>query len=408
MAQKKTLGLAWMMLIALLLGAIFGTFMNESFATDYVKPFGDLFIRLIRMVVIPLVIATIVSGVAGIADISKLGRVAVKTLLLYAITCAIAVTVGLIVAGVIQPGIDLNLTTENLSVKEVQAPALKDTLLNIVPINPFEAMSKGQMLPIIFFAIFFGFILSSLGEKGKSLLNLFDELSQVMIKMTNAVMYYAPVGVFALISYTVSKHGLSVLLPLLKLVMCSLIATTLFFIPVYLPTIKLYVGIPLKKFFKDIAEPWIIAFTTCSSAAALASNLIATQKLGATKAIAAFSIPLGNTINMNGTSIYMGVCAVFAAEIYGIDLSFMDQIIIVLMGVISAVGTAGVPSAGLIMMSIVFAQVGIPLEAIALIASVDRLLDMIRTSANVIGDAFTAVCVTKMEGELNSEKFEEE
>jgi DAACS family dicarboxylate/amino acid:cation (Na+ or H+) symporter len=199
-----------------------------------------------------------------------------------------------------------------------------------------------------------------------------------------------------------------VLLPLLKLVLCSFIATALFFIAVYIPIVRVYVGLPLKRFFKDIAEPWIIGFTTCSSAAALASNLVATRKLGATKAIASFSIPLGNTINMNGTSIYMGVCAVFAAEIYGIDLTMFDQVTIVLMGIVAAIGTAGVPSAGLIMMSVVFTQVGIPLEAVALIASIDRLLDMIRTSANVIGDAFTAICVTKMEGELDSEEFTEE
>lgn len=408
MEKKKSFGLAWMMLLGLVLGTVFGTFISESFATDYIKPFGDLFIRLIRMVVVPLVFATIISGVAGIADISKLGRVAVKTLLVYAFTTGVAVIFGLIIAQVVHPGTGLDFSTEGLSINEVKAPALKDTLLNIVPMNSFDALSKGSMLQIIFFAVFFGFILASMGEKGKSLQGFFDGVGEVMIKMTNAVMHYAPIGVFALIAFTVSKHGLAVLLPLLKLVLCSFVATALFFVVVYIPVVRVYVGIPLKRFFKDIAEPWIIGFTTCSSAAALASNLVATRKLGATKAIASFSIPLGNTINMNGTSIYMGVCAVFAAEIYGIDLTMFDQVTIVLMGIVAAIGTAGVPSAGLIMMSVVFTQVGIPLEAVALIASIDRLLDMIRTSANVIGDAFTAICVTKMEGELDSEEFSED
>ncbi len=408
MEKKKSFGLAWMMLLGLVLGTVFGTFISESFATDYIKPFGDLFIRLIRMVVVPLVFATIISGVAGIADISKFGRVAVKTLLVYAFTTGVAVIFGLIIAQVVHPGTGLDFSTEGLSINEVKAPALKDTLLNIVPMNPFDALSKGSMLQIIFFAVFFGFILASMGEKGKSLQGFFEGVGEVMIKMTNAVMHYAPIGVFALIAFTVSKHGLAVLLPLLKLVLCSFVATALFFVVVYIPVVRVYVGIPLKRFFKDIAEPWIIGFTTCSSAAALASNLVATRKLGATKAIASFSIPLGNTINMNGTSIYMGVCAVFAAEIYGIDLTMFDQVTIVLMGIVAAIGTAGVPSAGLIMMSVVFTQVGIPLEAVALIASIDRLLDMIRTSANVIGDAFTAICVTKMEGELDSEEFSEE
>lgn len=406
--NNRTFGLAWMMLLAMILGSLFGTVIGEEFATEFVKPFGDLFIRLIRMVVVPLVFATIVSGVAGIADISKLGRVAVKTLLVYAATTGIAVLFGLLIAQILTPGTGLNFATESLHIDEVKAPALKETLLNIVPVNPFEALSNATMLQIIFFAALFGFILATMGEKGKNVYNFFDTVGTVMIKMTNMVMLYAPIGVFALIAFTVCQHGLSVLLPLLKLVLCSLIATALFFAVVYIPVVKVYAGISLKRFIAGIAEPLIIGFTTCSSAAALASNLVASRKLGATKAIASFSIPLGNTINMNGTSIYMGVCAVFAAEIYGIDLSVFDQITIVLMGIVAAIGTAGVPSAGLIMMSVVFTQVAIPLEAVALIASIDRLMDMIRTAANVIGDAFTAICVTKMEGELDSEEYREE
>lgn len=370
-------------------------------------PLGDLFIRLIRMVVVPLVIATIIAGAAGISDTSKLGRVALKTLLIYAITTAISVAVGLIFASVIQPGVGLDLSTEGLKAKEIVPPPLVDTLLNIVPINPIEAMAKGSMLQIIFFAVMFGFALSALGERAKPVLNFFEVVGDTMIRVTGTVMRFAPIGVFGLIAFTVSRHGLSVLLPLGSLILSSFLATVFFVCVVLLPMVRIFSKIPVMKFVKGIFEPWLVAFTTCSSAAALPANLDSTRRLGATKAISSFSIPLGNTINMNGTAIYMGVCAVFAAEVFGIPMDMTTKLTVVVMGVLAAVGTAGVPGAGLIMTTIVFTQIGIPLEAVALIAGVDRILDMIRTSINVVGDAASAVVVTAMEGELHSEPYEE-
>ena len=328
MSSGKKLGLAWQMMIGLVVGIIVGAMVDTQFAQTWFKPLGDLFIRLIRMVVVPLVIATIIAGAAGISDTSKLGRVALKTLLIYAITTAISVAVGLIFASVIQPGVGLDLSTEGLKAKEIVPPPLVDTLLNIVPINPIEAMAKGSMLQIIFFAVMFGFALSALGERAKPVLNFFEVVGDTMIRVTGTVMRFAPIGVF-------------------------------------------------------------------------------TRRLGATKAISSFSIPLGNTINMNGTAIYMGVCAVFAAEVFGIPMDMTTKLTVVVMGVLAAVGTAGVPGAGLIMTTIVFTQIGIPLEAVALIAGVDRILDMIRTSINVVGDAASAVVVTAMEGELHSEPYEE-
>ena len=228
----------------------------------------------------------------------------------------------------------------------------------------------------------------------------------MIYRMTNMVMMYAPIGVFGLMSYTVSQHGLAVLLPLSKLILVVAIGAVLHVFICYVPLIVFVVKMPLKTFFKGIFEPWLIAFSTCSSAAALPANLQAVRKLGATKSVSSFSIPLGNTINMDGTAIYMGVAAVFAAEIYGIPLSISDQFTILIMGLLASIGTAGVPGAGLIMITIVFTQVGIPLEAIALIAGVDRILDMIRTSINVTGDATGALVVTTLEGELGSEPFD--
>lgn len=407
MSSKMKLGLAWQMLIGLVLGIIIGALVDTDFAKTWFQPLGDLFIRLIRMVVVPLVVATIIAGAAGISDTSKLGRVAVKVLLIYAITTAIAVATGLIFAAGIHPGVGLDLSTEGLKAKDVMPPPLVQTLLNIVPINPMEAMAKGSMLQIIFFAVMFGFALSGLGERGKPVLRFFEIVGDVMIRVTGTVMRFAPIGVFGLIAYTVSRHGLQVLLPLGKLILSSFFATTFFVVVILLPMVRFMAKIPVKKFVTDIFEPWLVAFTTCSSAAALPANLNATRRLGATKAIASFSIPLGNTINMNGTAIYMGVCSIFAAEVYGLPLTMTDQITIVLMGVLAAVGTAGVPGAGLIMTTIVFTQIGIPLEAVALIAGIDRILDMIRTSINVVGDAAAAVVATSLEGDLNSEPYEE-
>ena len=410
MAKSKSasMGLAMQMLIGLVLGVIVGMFLDSQFATTYVKPFGDLFIRLIRMVVVPLVFATLVAGAAGISDVSKLGRVAIKTLLIFMITSAISVIFGLIIANIIDPGIGLTLSTEGLKAAQVKAPSFVQTLLDIVPINPMEAFAKGSILQIIFFAIMFGFCLNFLGEKGKPVYHFFDIVGNLMMHMTQVVMRYAPIGVFALMAVVVSQHGLAVLLPLGKLILASFIATALLVILIYIPIVMFIIRIPVGEYFKGIFEPWLIAFTTCSSAAAMAANLVASRRLGATNSIASFAVPLGNTINMNGTAVYMGVCTVFAAQIYGLPLTMGDQVIVVITGVLAAVGTAGVPGAGLIMSTLVFTQIGIPLEVIALIAGVDRVLDMIRTSINVVGDSTTALMVSRMEGELGSEPFNED
>ncbi len=410
MAKSKSasMGLAMQMLIGLVLGVIVGMFLDSQFATTYVKPFGDLFIRLIRMVVVPLVFATLVAGAAGISDVSKLGRVAIKTLVIFMLTSAIAVIFGLLIANIIDPGIGLTLSTEGLKAAQVKAPSFVQTLLDIVPINPMEAFAKGSILQIIFFAIMFGFCLNFLGEKGRPVYHFFDIVGNLMIHMTQVVMRYAPIGVFALMAVVVSQHGLAVLLPLGKLILASFIATALLVILIYIPIVMFVIRIPVMDYFKGIFEPWLIAFTTCSSAAAMAANLVASRRLGATNSIASFAVPLGNTINMNGTAVYMGVCAVFAAQIYDLPLTIGDQVIVVITGVLAAVGTAGVPGAGLIMSTLVFTQIGIPLEVIALIAGVDRVLDMIRTSINVVGDSTTALMVSRMEGELGSEPFNED
>ena len=407
--QRGKMSLPAQMIVGLVLGVLVGVIapMINLDTNTYLRPLGQLFITLIRMVVVPLVLATIVAGAAGIHDLSKLGRVATKTLIYYFATTGIAVIIGLVLANLIQPGIGLDLSTEGLKAQQVNAPKLIDTLLNIVPLNPVDAMAKGNMLQVIFFAVMFGFALSSLGEAGRPLLRVFELMGDVMIRLTNIVMMYAPIGVFGLMAFTVSRHGLTVLMPLAKFIVVMYLAAVIHVFVCYIPLLKGLVGVSPVTFFKGVFEPLLIAFTTCSSAAALPSNMQSVRRLGASKGVSSFSIPLGNTINMDGTAIYMGIAAVFAAEVYGMPLPLDKQLTILIMGLLASIGTAGVPGAGLIMVSIVFTQINIPLEAVALIAGIDRILDMARTPLNVLGDATGALVVSKLEGDLGTEPFEE-
>ena len=406
---KPKMSLPLQMAIGMGAGILVGVLAQDTTLGPTVfKPLGDIFIRLIRMVVVPLVFATLVAGAAGISDTSKLGRVATKTLIFYALTTVAAVAIGLILANLAQPGAGFNMATEGLKAKAVTPPALKDTLMNLIPLNPVEAMSKGTMLQIIIFAIIFGFAVSALGEKGHIVFKFFDAVGDTMIKVTGFVMLYAPIGVFGLMAYTVTQHGLSVLLPLGKVIVIMYVGCALLFALVYVPIIKFIVKIPVITFIKGMLEPFMVAFTTCSSAAALPSNMACSEKLGASKAVASFGIPLGNTINMNGTALYMGVTTIFVAEVFGIPMPFETQLTVILMSLLAAVGTMGVPGAGLIMISIIFVQIGIPLEGVALVAGIDRILDMARTPMNVLGDGLGALAVSRMEGDFGRDNVDED
>ena len=398
--MKARISLPTQMAIGMGLGIIAGMLFPDMGSTF--KPLGQLFINLIRMVVVPLVLCTIVAGSASVGDINKLGRVASKTLIYYFATTAVAVVLGLVFANIFNPGEGLNIATEGLKAKSATPPKMVDVFLNIIPLNPIDAMGKGNMLQVIFFAMLFGFGLSAVGERGKTVYAFFDGAAETMIKVTNMVMIYAPVGVFGLIAFTVSKHGADVLLPLIKVIGVMYVACLVHVLVCYLPLVRVS-GITIGHFFKLLSAPLMIAFTTCSSAAALATNLIQCQKLGASKPVASFSLPLGNTITMDGTAVYMGVVAIFVAEIYGIPMPFDKQFQVLATGILASIGSVGVPGAGLIMSTIVFTQVGIPLEGIAIIAGIDRVMDMARTTMNVLGDATGAIVVSKWEGELDPE-----
>ncbi len=388
--MSKHLGLPAQMGIGMILGIVVGALAPSfNLEASWFKPLGDLFITLVRMVVVPLVFTTLVAGAASVCDVKELGRVASKTLIYYLLTTTVAVVIGLILANLLRPGMGLTLSMENLQVKDVSAPPLIKVLMDIVPLNPIDALAKGNMLQVIFFAILFGFALSMLGEKGRPTFVFFDSCAEVMIKVTGIVMRYAPIGVFGLMAFTVANHGLSVLLPLIKLVGVMYLACLFQILLVYLPCAKVS-GLRPSTFLKGLSEPLMISFSTCSSAAALSSNLLCVQKLGASKSVSSFSIPLGNTI-------YMGVAAIFAADVYGIPMPVDKQLTVILLAVLASIGSMGVPGAALIMITMVFTQVGIPLEAIALIAGVDRIMDMARTTINVLGDATGAILVSKLE-----------
>lgn len=353
--------------------------------------------------VVPLVLATLVSGAASVGDVGRLGRVAAKTLVFYFATTALAVAIGLVLGNIFQPGVGLDLSTANLSAKEVAAPSLVQVLMGIVPLNPVDALAKGNILQIIFFAVLVGMAISLCGDKAKPAAAFFDAMSEVMIRVTSMVMHYAPIGVFALMAYTVSNHGLEVLLPLIKLIGIMYLSCLIHVIITYLPCIR-YAGLKPGTFFRGLSAPLLTSFTTCSSAAALSTNLTCVQKLGASRSVSSFSIPLGNTINMDGTAIYMGIVTIFAAEIYGMPLPLDQQISVLLIALLASVGTMGVPGAALIMLSMIFTHVGIPLEAIALVAGIDRVMDMARTTINVLGDATAAIFISRTENDFDPQR----
>ncbi len=403
-AVMKRMGLPMQMGIGMVLGILVGLLASSmGWSASYFQPFGQLFINLIRMVVVPLVFVTLVAGAASVGDVRCLGRIATKTLVYYFVTTAIAIIIGLILANIVQPGVGLDLSKDNLKAVTVTPPALSAVLLGIIPINPMDALAKGNMLQIIFFAVLVGLCINMCSEKTRVVSSFFDGMSEIMIKVTTIVMLYAPIGVFALMAVTVTNHGIAVLLPLIKLVAIMYVASLCQILFVYLPCVR-YCKIKAGHFFKMLSAPLMIAFTTCSSAAALSANLIGVQKLGASKQVSTFSIPLGNTINMDGAAIYMGIASIFAAQVYGIPMPLDKQVTIVIMAILASIGSMGVPGAALIMVTMVFTQVGIPLEAIALVAGVDRIMDMARTTINVLGDATGAVFVSRLENDLDPER----
>jgi len=401
LTTKIFIGLAAGIVTGLLLGS------NPEIANTYIKPFGTLFINMIKMLIVPLVFSSLVVGAASIGDIKTLGRIGAKTLSYYLLTTAFAVTIGLVLAKVLVPGAGLSIpVVGEMAAKD--APALVDTLLNIIPKNPLKGMVEGNMLQIITFALFMGIGATSLPEdKARPFISFCESLAEIMYKITGFIMGLAPIGVFALITPVVASNGTAVLIPLIKVIGAVYLGCLLQTLFVYSTTIKLFTRVSPAKFIKGILPAGATAFSTSSSSGTLPVSIkCVKENLGVSDRIASFVLPLGATINMGGTSLYQGVCALFVAQVYGIDLTMAQIGTIVVTATLGAIGTAGVPGGGLIMLSIVLSSVGLPLEGLTLIAGIDRLLDMARTSVNVIGDIAAATVVAASEDELDYSKVQ--
>jgi len=399
----KKISLTTKIFIGLALGIVVGLFLQPApdIATNYIKPFGTLFLNMIKLVIVPLVFSSLVVGTCSLDDVRKLGRIGGKTVVYYLLTTAFAVTIGLILANLTNVGGGFSIPVD-AKVEIAEAPNVIDTLLNIIPSNPLKALVEGNMLQIIAFAIIIGIGIIGIGEKGKLLFNFFDSFAEVMYKIIGAVMKFAPIGVFALITPVVATNGPAVLLPLLKLILVVYAGCIIHVALTYSSTVSVLAKVNPIKFFKGIAPAMVFSYTTASSSGTLPITMKRSEEnLGVPKSISSFVLPLGATINMDGTAIYQGICAIFIAQVYGMDLTIGAQLTIILTATLASIGTAGVPGAGMIMLGMVLQSVGLPMEGIALIAGVDRILDMARTCVNVTGDASCAVIIAATEGELD-------
>ncbi|WML91842.1 dicarboxylate/amino acid:cation symporter [Thiothrix lacustris] len=378
-----------------------GSFVNEYIVNGLFQGIGKLFINALKMLVVPLVLFSLICGVCGIGNLSILGRVGMKSFLLYILTTAIAVATAILFATTTGIGQGMQASaTASFSAKE--APALIDVLTNIIPTNPIAAMANGEMLQVIFFAILLGISILMVGRKAKSLIEGAELANEVMMKMVSIVMAAAPYAVFALIAKAMAELGFDLLSVLAGYVLVLIAALMFHLFGTLMVLLKLLSGLSPMRFIRKMRNVQVFAFSTSSSNATIPVTIrTVTERLGVNNSVASFTVPFGATINMDGTAIMQGVATVFIANVYAVHLGLTDYLVVIAMAVLASIGTAGVPGVGLIMLSMVFVQVGLPVEGIGLILGVDRLLDMIRTAVNVSGDSVVSVIVAKSEGKLN-------
>lgn len=383
--------------LGILLGSIFNYIKIDNQVNIFFKDLGGIFISLIKMLIIPLIICSLTSSLANFdSNSKKISSLAIKAVLVYCITSIVAIVIGLFVSKIANVGIsDHNLTMSAVSVGEQQKTtivpkSIVEVIFSIFSSNIVKSMLDSNMLQIVFFSCLLGISVRSSGEKGKVVAKFFESANDVFLKMTCIIMELAPLGVLGVMTFAISNLGISAIIPLLKVLFLMYLACILHISLVYLPIVKLK-GISLFTFLKIMSAPLILCATTCSSAACLSPNLIATKKLGVSDTIASFTIPLGNTLNMDGTALYVGVITVFLANVYGIDLNIYELFSVVITGLIASIGATGIPGVIIVIIPIVFSQVGIPVEAIAIVLGIDRLMNMARAPMNILGDAVVAV-----------------
>ncbi len=406
----------WAMLLGIIVGLIInmsgwnveGSFTHESIVGGLFYVMGKMFITALKMLVVPLVFFSLISGVFGIGDISKLGKVGVKSFILYLLTTALAIATAITLAAIVIPFFNTSHThSETFAGKE--APPISDVLINIIPSNVIDAFASGNMLQIIFFSILLGISLLMVGTKAKGIVEGVEVMNEAMMNMVNIIMSVAPYAVFALLAKAVAELGLDLLSQLAVYVVVVISALMLHLFGTLMLVLKLFSKLSPKIFLQKIRDAQIFAFSTSSSNATIPVTLRSvTKRMGVDNSVASFTVPFGATINMDGTAIMQGVATVFIANVYGVELGIMGYLTVILMSVLASIGTAGVPGVGLIMLSMVFVQVGLPVEGIGLILGVDRLLDMTRTAVNITGDAVVTCVVAKSENELDIGIFEDE
>lgn len=390
-------------LIGMILGITVGLIFGEDAAV--LKPIGSLFVNTIKMLIVPLVFCSIIVGITSMQDTSKMGRIGLKAVVFYLTSTAVAITIGLFLGEFLQPGAGLGLIAQQAEVVKA-TPSLADTLVALVPTNPVNALAQGHILQIIVFAVALGISLTLIGEKGTPAIAIFESLAEAMYKLTDLVMKLAPYGVFALMAWVAGKFGLALLLPLIKVIGAVYLGSILHVLGVYSALILFVSKLTPVQYFRGIIDAQVVAFTSTSSAGTLPVSMkCARENLGVSKGVSSFVLPLGTTINMDGTALYQGVTTLFVAQAFGIDLGMPEYITIILTATLASIGTAGVPGAGLIMLTLVLTTVGLPVEGVALIAGIDRILDMARTTVNISGDIAASVIIAKSEGELDEKVY---
>ncbi|RAU19413.1 dicarboxylate/amino acid:cation symporter [Nitrincola tibetensis] len=391
-------------LIGMVLGAITGSIMGPN--AEVLKPLGTLFLNAIRMLIVPLVFCSLVVGITSMQDTRKMGRIGVKSIVLYLGTTAVAITIGLGLGFIFTPGAGLDMTAPVVAEAAKEAPTLVETLLNMIPTNPINSLAAGNILQIIVFALGLGIALTLSGEIAKPAIAVFESLAEAMYTLTGLVMKLAPYGVFGLMAWVAGTYGLEILLPLIKVITVVYIGCIIHVVVFYSGLISVVGRLNPLNYLKGIVSPAAVAFTTTSSAGTLPVSIKAAQEeLGVSKGISSFVLPMGATINMDGTALYQGVCALFIAQAFGIELEMSDYIVIIATATLASIGTAGVPGTGIIMLSLVLTTVGLPIEGLAIIAGIDRILDMARTTVNVCGDLMVSTLVAKSENELDQEIY---
>jgi Na+/H+-dicarboxylate symporter len=391
---------------ALILGVAVGLIWGPG--AESIKWIGDFFIRAIRMLVVPLIFFSLVAGIAAIGDIRKLGAVGGRALVLFVGTGVASVALGLTLGTLIAPGAGLALTLpEGVAIPEPATTSVTDMILAMIPANPVETMARGDVLPLIVFALLFGIGILMAGEEGTLVARGMDAAAIVMQRMTVLVMELTPFGVFALMAWVAGTFGIDALLPLATLVGLNYLGCLLIIFGIYSAIIHFIGKVRVIDFFRGMIDAMAVAYSTASSNATLPVTLRCAQRnLGVSRSVSSFVISLGATINMNGTAMYLGLATLFGAQIFGVSLDFGDYVMIAITATLGAIGAAGIPGAGLIMMGLVFSTVGVPLETIAFVAGVDRIMDMMRTTTNITGDAAVAVAVARMTGDLDVGEFE--